>query len=245
MAQILVQNGFIVAAVDHWGNTFDNKIPIEFVKPWERPLDISFALTNLLRDPEIEKTIDQTKIGAAGFSYGGYTVIALAGGILDYQELIRFYQSVGKKEIETPEMSGSGKFLTDTTLLKKMKHVPALKDNRINSFFAISPVLAAGFKKVEQVKSINQPVYIVGSRSDSIAPVKTNAQHYHQLIRGSQYFEFPEKTGHYVMLNEANDVVKKEAPFLFTDSAGVDRHQVHIQVGSLATSFFRKSLHTN
>ncbi|HEY5917424.1 MAG TPA: hypothetical protein VIU13_08495, partial [Chryseolinea sp.] len=30
----LASMGFIVAAVDHFGNTFDNPIPIEFVKFW-------------------------------------------------------------------------------------------------------------------------------------------------------------------------------------------------------------------
>src|SRR4051812_4848761 len=79
LAQALVQNGFIVAAVDHWGNTYDNKIPIEFLKPWERPQDISFAITSLLRDTAFKTAIDEQRIGAAGFSYGGYTVVALAG----------------------------------------------------------------------------------------------------------------------------------------------------------------------
>ncbi|PSR53873.1 hypothetical protein AHMF7605_10270 [Adhaeribacter arboris] len=70
LAQGLVQNGFIVAAVDHWGNTYENKIPLEFLKPWERPLDISFALTALLQNSEFSKVIDPQKIGAAGFSFG-------------------------------------------------------------------------------------------------------------------------------------------------------------------------------
>src|SRR5690606_41854760 len=33
LAQSLVKSGYIVAAVDHWGNTHDNKIGIEFLKP--------------------------------------------------------------------------------------------------------------------------------------------------------------------------------------------------------------------
>jgi len=45
LAQDLVQKGFIVAAVDHWGDTMDNMVPVEILKPWERPQDISFALT--------------------------------------------------------------------------------------------------------------------------------------------------------------------------------------------------------
>src|ERR1700760_4727247 len=69
LAQALAENGFIVAAVDHWGNTFDNKIPMEFVKPWHRPLDISFILTALLADPAVGPVIDRHRIGAIGFSY--------------------------------------------------------------------------------------------------------------------------------------------------------------------------------
>ena len=40
----LVGKGYIVAAVDHFGNTFDNSIPEHFVKIWDRPKDISFLL---------------------------------------------------------------------------------------------------------------------------------------------------------------------------------------------------------
>src|SRR3569833_3391459 len=87
LADILVQNGFPAAAVDHWGNTYDNKIAIDFVTHWERPLDISFVLSALLKDPVFGLAIDTKKIGAAGFSIGGYTVIALAGAQLDYDKL--------------------------------------------------------------------------------------------------------------------------------------------------------------
>jgi predicted dienelactone hydrolase len=242
LAQALVKKGFIVAAVDHWGNTFDNKILIEFVKPWERPLDISFALTCLLNDTSIKQTIDTSKIGAAGFSFGGYTVIALAGGIIDYNTLINYYKTSGKKEIETPEMPGTGKFLNDVVLLKQMKNVPLLKDERIKAFFAISPTLGSGFKEKKQLKSIDKPIYLIGIQSDSLAPVKTNALHYHHLISGSKYFEFSGKTGHYVMLPEANSFVQKEEPLYFTDAVGVNRHNIHHVVEEMAILFFQEKL---
>ena len=242
LAQALVKEGFIVAAVDHWGNTFDNKIPVEFVKPWERPLDISFALTSLLNNAELKPIIDTSKIGVAGFSFGGYTVIALAGGIIDYDALINYYKTIGKKEIETPEMPGTGKFLYDVKLLNQMKNVPALKDKRIKAFFAISPALGSGFLKRKQVNAIDKPVYIIGTKSDSLAPVKTNARHYHHLLTGSTYFEFPGKTGHYVMLPEANHFVQKENPLFFTDAEDVNRHEVHSEVEKMAINFFKEKL---
>ena len=242
LASALAQSGFIVAAVDHWGNTFDNKIRIEFLKPWERPQDISFVLTSLLNDKDFKAVIDPQRIGAAGFSFGGYTVIALAGGEFDFMSLRNYYKTIGRKELEIPEYPGLINYLDDSTLLAGAKHYPPLKDKRIKAFFSISPALGPGFTAKQQVKSISGPVYIVGSQSDSIAPVKTNALHYHELIKGSQYYINPGKVGHYVMLSEAIEPVKKEAPVYFTDDASVDRHQVHLKVDSLAVAFFRKAL---
>jgi predicted dienelactone hydrolase len=242
LAQALANSGCIVAAVDHYGNTYDHKIPLEFVKPWERPLDISFALTSLLNNPEIGPLIDQQKIGAAGFSFGGYTMIALAGAKLDFEQARNYYKTTGRKELEIPEFPGLVKLLDDSTLIAGSKHVPPLKDNRIKAFFSISPALGFGFIRKEQVADIKGALYIVGSQSDSIAPVKTNARHYHQLISKSKYTELPGKVGHYVMLGEAIDAVKKEAPIYFTDDPSVNRHAIHLQVDSLAVAFFRKEL---
>ncbi|WP_114940323.1 alpha/beta hydrolase family protein [Mucilaginibacter endophyticus] len=242
LAQALANSGCIVAAVDHYGNTYDHKIPLEFVKPWERPLDLSFALTSLLNNSDIGPLIDQQKIGAIGFSFGGYTVIALAGARLDFEQARNYYKTTGRKELEIPEFPGLVKLLDDSSLIAGSKHVPPLKDKRIKAFFSISPALGFGFIRKEQVADIKSPLYIVGSQSDSIAPVKTNARHYHQLISKSIYTELPGKIGHYVMLGEAIDAVKKEAPIYFTDDPSVNRHAIHLQVDSLAVGFFRKEL---
>lgn len=242
LAQALANSGCIVAAVDHYGNTYEYKIPLEFVKPWERPLDISFALTSLLNNAEVGPLIDQQKIGAIGFSFGGYTMIALAGAKLDFDQARNYYKTTGRKELEIPEFPGLVKLLDDSTLIADSKHVPALKDKRIRAFFSISPALGFGFIRKDQVADIQGALYIVGSQSDSIAPVKTNARHYHQLISKSIYTELAGKVGHYVMLGEAIDAVKKEAPIYFTDDSSVNRHAIHLQVDSLAVGFFRTAL---
>lgn len=83
----LVKNGYIVAAPDHWGNTFDNKIPEYFIRYWERPLDMSFLLTSILNDELFHPHIDENKIGLAGFSLGGYTALAIGGVNVDCEVL--------------------------------------------------------------------------------------------------------------------------------------------------------------
>jgi len=242
LAQSLVKAGYIVAAVDHWGNTSDNKIAVEFIKAWERPQDISFVLTQLLKDKDFKTAIDSKKIGALGFSFGGYTTIALAGGIVSYPVMIKYYRTIGRKEIEFPEFPGLGHLLYDSTLLEATKHVPNLKDSRIKAFFALSPGTGPGFVSEKQFRNVHAPIYITGSEADSMAPVRTNARIYHKLIKGSNYYEFKGKVGHYVMLAEANDELKKEAPVPFTDDPTVDRHQVHLKIIKLTTDFFKRSL---
>ncbi|MDJ1506916.1 dienelactone hydrolase [Xanthocytophaga agilis] len=242
LAQVLVKGGFIVAAVDHWGNTYDNKIPVEFVKTWERPLDISFALSALLEDGDFTKVIDPQRIGAIGFSLGGYTVMALAGGRINYPELIQYYKTTGRKEVETPELPGLARFLNDTTLLTAMKHTPGLKDNRIKAIFAIAPALGAGFTQKSQLSSITCPVYIVGMHNDQLAPVLHNARHYHQLIPHSFYYEFSGAAGHYVALAEASNELQTAVPDIFADPATVNRHQIHGKISRLAATFFKRFL---
>lgn len=237
LADNLVRHGFIVAAVDHWGNTYDNKIAIDFVTPWERARDISFVLSGLLSNKAFGTHIDTGKIGAAGFSIGGYTVIALAGAQLDIKALEQ------TKEVDLPEFPNLFSTINMADVRKSYDQSPAsLKDQRIKAFFAICPAIGQGFVKTSQFKDINKPVYIVGAENDSIAPYKTNAAHYHKLIPGSKFLLIKGKAGHYVFLSEAAEPVKKQAPVYFTDDPSVDRHAIHQQVGDLASEFFKSEL---
>jgi predicted dienelactone hydrolase len=243
LADILVKQGFIVAAVDHWGNTYDNKIAIDFVTPWQRAQDISFVLTQLLNSPELDKVIDRQRIGAAGFSIGGYTVIALAGAKLDLNALDKFTKSPeGVKEITIPEFPNLANTLEETEIEASFKNSPPLKDKRIKAVFTICPAIGQGFTKQSQFNDVDVPIFIVGAQSDSIAPVKTNAAHYYKLMPKSKLMVVPGKAAHYVFLNEAIPEVKKTGGVIFNDDATVSRPAVHELVGNFAVKFFKDSL---
>jgi len=86
----LASHGFVVATPDHHGNTFLDALEgIEDAdSALNRPLDLSFLideLTAFTAEPGhfLEGAIDPQKIGASGHSFGGYTVLALAGGAFD------------------------------------------------------------------------------------------------------------------------------------------------------------------
>jgi predicted dienelactone hydrolase len=243
MATALAQQGYVVAAVDHWGNTYDNKTPEGFLKNWNRPLDISFVLTQLLQDASLSKMIDPQKVGALGFSIGGYTVIALAGGEVDYNALQRYIRTPqGRKEVTVPEFPQLASLVNDPTMDTLFRNIPPLKDKRIKAVFALSPAIGQGFSSSKQVKQIDIPVSIVGAESDSITPYQTNALHYHKLLPNSEYYLVKGKVGHYIFLNEAKEGLKNEMPLIYADDPSISRRQIHEQVAQQAVNFFGKTL---
>ncbi len=223
LAMPLAKKGCIVASPDHYGNTFDNPIPEQFKRYWERPRDLSFLLSQLLT--HYGPSIDQDKIYAVGFSLGSYSVLALAGLQVD-QNAIR------SKENETlpPKVSAMmpefGK-LTRKVVDAKASEVPTdLKDERFKKIIALSPALGTGVDSFEQTKSIDVPVLLIAPGGDQIAPVKYNGRVYHHYLPQAQYIELPDDVGHFIFL-PVNKHHSKKAAFWYEDAPGVDREKIH------------------
>jgi len=235
----LAKNGFIAVAPDHWGNTYDNKVPKYFVRYWERPLDISFLITKILADKVLSQYINKDKIGIVGFSFGGYTSLALAGADLDCTLLKKNAETLnGKKEFNIPELGDLRKLIKQISCDKVPK---TFKDGRIKAFVGLSPALGLGFNSTEQTKNIDSPVLIFGAENDQIAPIKTNAEFYSKLIHDSKFKLLEGTVGHYVFLNEASEDLKKEARKYYVDDKTVIRKNIHKEVENEIIYFFQNS----
>jgi len=74
LARDLASRGYIVAGVNHPGNNAVEPYTAEgFMLWWERARDVSAVIDLVLADPPIGPHIDANRIGAMGFSLGGYT----------------------------------------------------------------------------------------------------------------------------------------------------------------------------
>jgi dienelactone hydrolase len=95
----LARHGYVVAAPDHADAALCHTVPpspgtprpppqSNVFKPetWseatfaDRRTDIEAVLDTLLSEAEFKSVIDESRIGAAGHSLGGYTVVGMAGG---------------------------------------------------------------------------------------------------------------------------------------------------------------------
>jgi predicted dienelactone hydrolase len=78
----LAKNGYIVAMLEHFGNNRNNNSLENTTENLEtRPRHVSLTIDFLLSENGFSKNITQNKIGVIGHSMGGYTALALAGGV--------------------------------------------------------------------------------------------------------------------------------------------------------------------
>lgn len=255
LGHMLAAHGYIVVAANHHGNTCaEAKLdPRGFMLWWERPQDLTAILDQILADPVWGPRIDRTRIGAAGFSLGGYTMIEIAGGRIDRPRYMRFCASPAHDftcgpQPEFPDAPALFQQLkkTDPVVQEALKHSgDSYRDPRVRAAFAIAPVFAEGFG-AKDVADINIPVQIVVGAGDTVAPPATNAERYAALIHGAKLAVIPGQVGHYDFVPVCSEK-GKNAPApnfqrLCHDAPGVNRHKVQNDVAGMAVAFFDKNL---
>jgi predicted dienelactone hydrolase len=247
----LAAHGYVVAAVNHHGNTASESeyAPQGFLLYWERARDLRVAIDRLLADPLFGPRIDVTRIGASGFSLGGYTVIAVAGGRFSQPTYDAFCASPQRdftcepqnEFSEAHERFDSLRRHQDARVLESLRHSDeSYRDWRVRAVFAIAPALGGGFT-AEGLREVRVPVEIVIGGADTITPVATNAQRYASLIRDAKLTVLPGRVGHYTFLAACTGRGRETVP-ICRDADGVDRAEVHQRVRDMELAFFRRTL---
>ena len=90
LASDLATRGFVVLAVNHPGTTSRDSLPSATSHIWERHDDLKALLNFAQAGLPFGVTVDMDRVGAVGFSLGGYSVLGFGGaevskaGYIDY-----------------------------------------------------------------------------------------------------------------------------------------------------------------
>ena len=246
----LAAKGYIAVAVNHPGNNATEAYTAQgFSTWWERARDLSAAIDSMLADPMFRARIDAKRIGAAGFSLGGYTMIEIAGGITNPQAFLDFCASpradlICKSPPEFPTLVEDFKKLsaTDAEFQAALRHAgDSYRDARVRAVFAIAPALGPAFSAASLAK-IDIPVDIVAGQVDTNVPIESSAKYFAASIPGSDLTIFPGNVAHYTFLDSCTEAGRKTLPTLCTDGEGVDRDAIHAKTAALAVDFFNATL---
>ena len=250
LATYLASHGFIVAAITHPRDNFRNSSGDGHAAVLVgRPIQISAAITYLLQSPRWKPLIDPGRIGAAGFSNGGYTTLLLAGAVPRFTGLIRHCRlhpgdrnvcvPLAKLGAQAPQHGPTVEQAIDT-LQRSLHRWGNTDDPRVRAAFVMAPFSsvfdAAGLAHVDR------PVFLYYAQDDQVLLPRYNALHIAPLIGTLAAIRMVAKAGHYVFLSPCSRELTQDYPDICRDPPGVDRVAVHAQINAAALAFFRKTL---
>lgn len=246
----LAAHGFVAAAVNHPGNNRSEDYTVDgYVLMWLRAVDLSAIIDALRADKTFGDQIDPARIGAAGHSLGGYTVIAIAGGITDPARTPAFCRSPAADALCTAQ---AGVLDLRQKSLVRLSSDPdfrqryslagnSYRDERVRAVFAMAPGPGPAFTP-ESLGGISIPVAIVTGSADEITPPASGAEPLGRTIPYAVLKEFP-RAGHFVFFDTCTAVGRLLFRAVCRDPDSVDRDAVHAETIGLALDFFTANLH--
>jgi predicted dienelactone hydrolase len=154
----LVESGAIVVAVNHPNSTTGELGSLDAMNHWTRAQDLSAALDAVLADPSLNAHIDPSRIYAAGFSYGGWTALSLAGLTGDRDGLERFCNDPAQAISHCEDILSAGIKIAG---IDRAAWDASYKDARITAVAAIDPALTWGLGDADTA-GLDVPTLLIG-----------------------------------------------------------------------------------
>jgi predicted dienelactone hydrolase len=214
---------------------------------WERATDASEVIDGMLDDPVFGTHVDRARIGAVGFSLGGYTVLELAGARTRLAAFERFCSGPDADAICHPpeaarvqaDIRSRGLSLADLSAQSKASRARAgasYRDARVTAVFAIAPALGEAFDRTS-FRDVRIPVFLMAGENDATAPVATNIRRIAGLLPAAQVEMVP-GAAHYTFLDTCLPEAVAQREMICKDADGVDRDAVHARAAARASAFF-------
>ena len=248
-AQALARNGYMVASVEHVGDTWQDQslraTPARYFA--ERPRQVSRVIDTLLADPQWRTRIangadGRPLIGAVGHSAGGYTVLALAGGKPVLSRLRKHCETEAALDPVLCNLShaiGSATEKADTA--KDGQEEPVQADSRVRAVMALAP-LGATFS-ASSLASITVPVAIYAGEKDTFLVPRFHAQWVMQNMRGaSTTLQVVPNAGHYAFMNTPTMDLPSPDGSVAANPQGFDRAAFLDRLAQESIAFFDKKL---
>lgn len=227
LATSLVRAGYVVASLTHAGDSAQDRSRIGTQDLFlGRPRQLSALIDAVLADPGISSLIDESRIGACGFSMGGYTVLAMAGAQPNFA-LIDDY-CLRPHPLDLCDIK--------QTIRSYRAPEDGLADRRVKAVVAMAP-FDAFFGRAE-LAAITCPVLLFSAEKDQKIHPGEYIEHLQNSLPAGSAYKTIGGAGHFVFLAVCSPEQALQWPDLCQDPVGVDRRKVHSEIFQDIIVFF-------
>lgn len=234
-AAALAQAGFVVAAVSHAGDTAGDEGRV--LELWRRPRQLSGLVGYMLGEWPGHQRIDPARIGAFGFSNGGFTVLVAAGGVPRLSAIAPYCQTHPAHDL----CSALHQAGVDPASIADPPASAWTVDRRIKAVVAAAPAFGFAFDP-DGLRRVDVPVQLWGGADDQHQPAPYYEDAVRDALPGKPEFHRVEGAGHYVFLAPCPPALATRRPAICTDAPGFDRAAFHRRFNHAVVAFFRASL---
>lgn len=249
LAQALARNGYLVASVEHVGDTWQDQsmraTPGRYFA--ERPRQASRVIDTVLADPQWRARIangadGRPLIGALGHSAGGYTVLALAGG----KPVLSRMRTHCETEAELdPVLCKLSRATAGATVpagaAADGQEEPVQADPRVRAVMALAPMGVAF--SASSLASITVPVAIYAGEKDTYLVPRFHAQWVMQNMRSANAtLQLVPNAGHYAFMNTPTMDLPSPDGSVAGDPQAFDRAAFLDRLAQESIAFFDKNL---
>lgn len=229
-AVALAEAGFVAASVTHTGDNWRDQSGATRV--WDRPRHLALLIEYMLASWRDHGRIDPDKVGAFGFSAGGFTVLTAAGGAADLSKVDehcrlrpRFFDCtlVARHGAPRPE------------------RVVWTHDPRIRAVVSVAPALGYAFSE-EGLANVRQPLQLWRAANDEVLPHPYYAEAVRLALPTPPEFHVAPGAGHYDFLAPCSPQLARVNATICASAPGFDRRAFHLTFNRRVVDFFVRTL---
>ncbi|QUD89211.1 alpha/beta hydrolase family protein [Phenylobacterium montanum] len=232
-ALALAHAGFVVAALTHPGDNYED-MSRQTDMP-DRPRDLHRLIDFMLEASREKDAIDPARVGAFGFSAGGFTVLVEAGGVPDYST-IRPHCDALPDNFDCKLSRMTGKLDAPPPPASAWTH-----DLRVKAVVSAAPGLAFTFLH-GGLKGVTVPVQIWRAEYDHVLPSPDYAEAARDALPGPADYHVAKNADHYDFLAPCSADMAKRLPEICTSRPGFDRVKFHEDFDAAVVAFFQRAI---
>lgn len=220
LGMYLAKNGFVVGMPEHpFNNRHNNELQYTVQNMIYRPRHLRLAIDEVFSHEKFKNHLDIARVAVIGHSVGGYTALALTGGIPHTQALVEFCQKPASADepywFSLMRKNGINSQPIETTA-----------DSRIKAVVLLAPDVSL-FMSAGALRHVHVPVLLLLAAKDYM-PLETIEVLSNGLPTRSQLtHRIVPHAGHYSFLSPFPESIKTRVGDAARDPAGFDREQFH------------------